>query len=124
MFISASTLADNIKSIPNKFTGLWADSVKTCRTQAPSGDYMLLVNVSAKQISGNYTESSFTYNPISMEDDWIHNNVINTAGWYAPYYDENGEDQEKPKVINIMLFMKDSGLFILPLSSKKLVKCL
>lgn len=123
MCMSASTLADNIKSIPGKFTGLWADSVRTCRTKAPTGDYMFLVNVNAKQISGNYAESSFTYKPISIEDDWIHNNVINTAGWYASYYDENGEDQEKPEVMNVMLFMKDNGLFVLPLSNKKLVKC-
>ena len=82
-----------------------------------------LVNVTPKLIEGSYAESSFTFKPIFIEADWMHNKALPTAGWYAPYYDEDGDQQQKPVLMNVTLFKERNGLYILPLASTKLVKC-
>lgn len=122
MCISASSIAAT-NNIPNKFIGTWADSIRTCRTKEPTGDYMLLVRISPKIIKGQYAESSFTYTPLQTESHGINSKILNTVGKMAPYYDEDGEDQQTPTLENMILFLKNGGLFILPLSENMLVKC-
>ena len=122
-FFSTWASAKEINSIPNEYIGLWGDSVRTCKTKEPNGDFMLLVNVTPKLIEASYAESSFTFKPIFIEADWMHNKALPTAGWYAPYYDEDGDQQQKPVLMNVTLFKERNGLYILPLASTKLVKC-
>ena len=123
MCISAPALADEIKYIPNKFIGTWADSIRTCKTKEPTGDYMLLVKIKPTKLEGQYVESSFTYTPIHIESHGINGSILNTAGKMAPYYDEDGADQQKPTLENMILFLKNGGLYILPQSENKLIKC-
>lgn len=123
MCISASVLADEIKHIPNKFIGTWADSIRTCRTKEPIGDYMLLVKIKPTKLEGQYVESSFTFTPIQIESHGINSSILNTVGKMAPYYDEDGGDQQQPTFENIVLFLKNGGLYILPQSENKLIKC-
>lgn len=122
MCISASSIAAT-NNIPNKFIGTWADSIRTCKTKEPTGDYMFLVSISPKIIKGQYTESSFTYTPIQTESHGINSRILNTVGKMAPYYDEDGEYQQVPTLENMILFLRNGGLFILPLSENMLVKC-
>lgn len=121
--ISASSLAEEVKNIPSQFRGLWADSVRTCKTKAPATDFMLLVRITPQKIEGQYTESSYTYTPVRMETYGENNGILNTASYFAPYYDEDGEDQQKPTLQNMTLFLKNGGLYILPNSEIKLIKC-
>lgn len=49
---SSCASAENIRLIPKEYTGLWADSTRTCKTKYTNSDYMLLVNITPKMVSG------------------------------------------------------------------------